>query len=328
MTRKMLLGIIAILVAIGILTSCGAPAPATMEPNAAEIPEAPAPPADAASASKSQGQESAAVQESGAIIYRTGDESNSSLSSPRLIIKNAQLTLQVEDTDTSIDRLMQIAGDVGGYVISSRVWYQPAGEENYKYATISIGVPAEQFEQAMRRLRGLALKVLDETSTGEDVTDQYVDLQSRLQSLQATRARILEFLAQAKTVDEALKVNQELASVEQQIEEVQGRINYLSGRSSFSTINIDLQPKIPDLTPTPTPTKTPTPTPQLWNPQNTFNSATFTLKVFYQGLVDLLIWIVVVLLPLALPFALIGWVIWLIMKRRKGSPPGTGPSNS
>ena len=327
MNKKTFLGLMALLCLVGILIGCAPAAPATMESYVEEPPQAPAPQADVSQASKGQGQDAAVVQEPGSIIYRTGDEANSSLASPRLIIKNAQLKLQVEDTDTSIDRLMQIAGDLGGYVISSRVWYQASGEENYKYATITIGVPSDQFEQAMRRLRGLAVRVLDETSSGEDVTDQYVDLQSRLQSLQATRARILEFLAQAKTVEEALKVNEELASVEQQIEEVQGRINYLSGRSSFSTISIDLLPNVPDLTPTPTPTATPTPTPKPWNPGNTFNSAKSTLKVFYQGLADLVIWIVVVLLPLALPFLLIGWIIWMII-RRKNPPanPGTGKS--
>lgn len=59
--------------------------------------------------------------------------------------------------------------------------YQPyADGENYKYATITIGVPVEQFERALSRLRGLAVKVLDETASGEDVTNQFVDLQSTL----------------------------------------------------------------------------------------------------------------------------------------------------
>src|SRR5687768_13139186 len=80
----------------------------------------------------------------------------------QMIIKNADVKLLVEDTDVAIDRATQVIGDLGGYIISSRVWYQPYFEESYKYATISIGVPVSQFENAMRRLRGLAVKVLDE----------------------------------------------------------------------------------------------------------------------------------------------------------------------
>ena len=109
----------------------------------------------------------------------------------------------------------------------------------------------------MRRLRGLAVQVLDENATGEDVTDQYVDLQSQLVNLEATRARIQEFLQDAKSVDEALRVNQELANIEAQIEQIKGRMNYLTDRSAYSTITINLEPEFPVLTPTPTSTPHP-----------------------------------------------------------------------
>ena len=90
------------------------------------------------------------------------------------------------------------------------------------------------------RLRGLAVKVVDETAAGDDVTEQYVDLQSQLTNLEATRARIQEFLKDAKTVDEALRINQELANIEAQIEQIKGRMNYLNDRSAYSTITINL----------------------------------------------------------------------------------------
>ncbi len=90
-----------------------------------------------------------------------------------LIIKNADIQLLVEDTDVAIDCATQIVGDVGGYIISSRVWYQPHFDgENYKYAALTIGVPFQQFERALTRLRGIAVKALDETASGEDVPNQ------------------------------------------------------------------------------------------------------------------------------------------------------------
>ena len=112
----------------------------------------------------------------------------------RLIVKDAQLRLMVADTDLAIDRVTQVVDDCGAYIISSRVWYQDWMEESYKYASMTIGVPVDQFERAIRRLRDLAVQVVDETAAGQDVTDEYVDLQSRLGNLEATRDRIREFL--------------------------------------------------------------------------------------------------------------------------------------
>jgi hypothetical protein len=66
--------------------------------------------------------------------------------SNRMIIKNADVRLTVEDTDVAIDRATQIVGDAGGYIVSSRVWYQDYYGNNLKYASITIGVPVGEFE--------------------------------------------------------------------------------------------------------------------------------------------------------------------------------------
>ena len=170
---------------------------------------------------------------------------------------------------------LQIVGDVRGYIVSSRVWYQDYFGTNYKYATLTIGVPEDQFENALRRPCGLAQRVLDENATGEDVTDQYVDLQSQLTNLEATRDRIKSFLDQATTVDEALRINQQLSDVEAQIEHIKGKMNYLSDRSAFSTITINLEPDLPPVVTTPTPTSTPVPVHPLgpWDPCKTTQKA-------------------------------------------------------
>jgi hypothetical protein len=235
----------------------------------------------------------------------------------RKVIKNADLRLQVKDTDVAIDRATQIISDSGGYIVSSRVWFQDYYGNNLKYATMTIGVPVDEFENVLRRLRDLAIHVQDETASGEDVTDQYVDLQSQLQNLEATRARIQEFLKDAKTIDEALRINQELSNIEAQIEQIKGRMNYLSDRSAFSTITINFEPEFPVLTPTPTPTAYPTVTPIPWKPSDTFNDAKKTVTVAYQGIADFLIWLAVVILPLVLPPALILWGLWKLMNRKQ-----------
>ena len=236
--------------------------------------------------------------------------------SNRMIIKNADVRLMVKDTDVAIDRATQIIGDAGGYIVSSRVWYQDYYGNNLKYAAITIGIPVEEFERTLVRLRDLAVRVVDEVASGDDVTEQYVDLQSQLTNLEATRARIQEFLQDAKTVDEALRINQELANIEAQIEQIKGRMNYLNDRSAFSTITINFEPEFPALTPTPTPTPRPTATPVPWNPGETLGEAKGTVTVLYQGIANFLIWLVVVIVPVLLPPALILWGLWKWMNRK------------
>jgi hypothetical protein len=239
-----------------------------------------------------------------------------------MIIKNADMSLLVSDTDVALDGVTVIATDYGGYIISSHTWF----ENEHKYATVRLGVPVTEFENVLRRLRGLALKVQSEVAAGEDVTDQFVDLKSRLTNLEATRDRIREFLDKAETVEEALKVNEQLSYVEAQIEEIQGRMNYLKDRAAFSTINVELNPDIPTPTPSPTPTPTPTPTPEAWRPGETVQSATNVLVSLFKGLVELGIWVVIILGPFLIPLALIiGLIVWLRRRKKKGTPPEESP---
>ncbi len=233
-------------------------------------------------------------------------------SAGRLIIKNADLRLLVADTDVAVDRSTQIVGDLGGYIVSSRVWYQDYYGHNLKYAAITIGVPVEQFERGLSRLRGLSVKVLDESASGEDVTDQYVDLQSQLTNLEVTRERIKSFLDQAQNVDEALRINQQLSEIERQIEQIKGQINYLSDRSAYSTITVNFEPELPEIISTPTPT----PTPVAWDPGDTFNDARTTVTTAYQGIFDFLIFFLVVLVPILAPPLLIAWGVWRLLTRK------------
>lgn len=230
--------------------------------------------------------------------------------SNRMIVKNADIRLLVEDTNTAIDRTTQIVGDVGGYIVSSRVWFQDYGEHSLKYASVTLGVPVDEFEKVLSRLRGLAIEVRDETASGDDVTDQYVDLQSQLTNLEATRERVKSFLDDAKTVDEALRINQELAGLESQIEQIKGRMNYLNDRSAFSTVTINFEPELPELEPLPAPAG--------WNPGLVLKDAVKVLTVAYQGIAEFVIWLFVVILPILLPPTLLLWAVWKLATRRLG----------
>jgi hypothetical protein len=254
----------------------------------------------------------------GVVVQTGADALTVAQTGNRMVIKNGEIRLLVEDTDNAIDRALQVVGDVRGYIISSRSWYQTGPDgKNYKYATVTIGVPADQFEAALRRFRATALRVLDENASGQDVSDEYVDLQSQLGNLEATRDRIRSFLDEAKTVEESLRINSELSKIEAEVEKVKGRMNYLSNRSAFSTITVTFEPDIPPLPPTPTRTPVPTATPKQWNPGETADAATKSLTSIYQALIELAIWIFIVIVPLLAPPALILWGIFKLATRKK-----------
>ncbi len=169
------------------------------------------------------------------------------------VIKTADARFLVINMDQTLDGVAQIAADMQGYVISSRTWYQDYNGKNYKYATLTIAVPVDQFDNALRQLRSLDVQVLDENDNTEDVTSQYAGLQSQVTNLEATRDRFLRSVDQAKTVEDILRIDLEVARVEAQIEQLKGQMNYLSNRSAFSTIVINLEPQLPQKVPTPTP---------------------------------------------------------------------------
>lgn len=314
MNKKTLSLFLIFLASIWLLASCAGAAPEenfAMEEAAAPL--AYAEPGEAAPVEAPAAAEAQDMASGGnGITEVSGNTVPIAARDDRLIIKNAEVQLLVEDSETAIDLTTQVVTDVGGYIISSRVWYEEWGAASYKYSTITMGVPVEEFERTLRRLRELAIQVLDENASGEDVTDQYVDLQSQLDNLIATRDRIRTFLDQAQTVEEALAVNEQLSEVEGEIEAIQGQINYLADRAAFSTITVTINPDLPEL---PTPTPVPTSTPEAWKPGETLGQATKTLQNAYQGLFELLIWIVVVFIPVIAPFVFAGWLFWFVVKK-------------
>jgi hypothetical protein len=228
----------------------------------------------------------------------------------RMIIKNGAISLLVENTNTAVDQVTRIAADNGGYALNTQIYL----EGEVKAADMTIAVESGNFDAAMHRLGEIALEVLQESSSGEDVTAEYVDLQSRLKNLESTRDRLREFLAEAENTEEALNVNRELSQIEGEIEIVIGRMNYLSGRAAFSTIVVSIHQFV-DATPTPTPTSTPTVTPWVLGPA--IKSASQTQVRTFQSLLEALTWIVIVLGPYIIVLGLIGYGVWRFRRRRQ-----------
>ena len=123
----------------------------------------------------------------------------------RLIIRNGSLNLLVTDTEETMQAISRLTQRLEGWVVSSNVYdYYPES----KQGTIYIRVPVTQFDVAIAEIKDLALEVQSESTNSEDVTDQYVDLNSRLGNLEATAERVRACLDEPRDVEEALAVNQ------------------------------------------------------------------------------------------------------------------------
>jgi hypothetical protein len=234
----------------------------------------------------------------------------------RKIIKDATLSLEVESVPLSLSRLDGIAAQSGGYVLETQT---DGSDPSWKRANIRMAVPVDQFEIARQRIREAAVKVLTEQASGVDVSQEYVDVQSQIANLEATQARVRQFLEQSNTVEEALKVNAELTRIEGDLSQLKGRMQYLSQRSAFSTIAVALQEPEPKATVTATPTVTPTPTPRPpWQPGQSTRRAVDSLSGLLQLLGDLAIWLAVVVLPIVLIVAvLVALIRWAVLAIRK-----------
>jgi hypothetical protein len=167
----------------------------------------------------------------------SGEPQSAQVPGQRLVIKNAYISVQVEDVSGAEASLRALADQLGGYVVS----VETRGSDADQISTITFRVPSEQFENALADVEGLARKVFSRSVSGEDVTEEFVDLESRLRNLEATRDRLLDLLERATRVEDALEVNNALSDVQGQIEQIQGRMQYLQESAAMSTITAELQ---------------------------------------------------------------------------------------
>jgi hypothetical protein len=171
------------------------------------------------------------------------------------IVRTADITLQVKKGrfDAAWADAYLLADRFGGQVMSSSRGTpspqpiplqqdsstQSSGARQPNFGDITIRFPAERFVAATNALRGLGLVQADNT-TSQDVSQEYVDLQSRLRNLRAERDVFLALFDRASTIRDTLAVQAQLTNVEGQIEQITGRIKYLDARTTFSTVTVHL----------------------------------------------------------------------------------------
>ena len=156
----------------------------------------------------------------------------------RMIIRTGDMSILVDDVELSRDKIAQMAVRFDGYVVSSRV----SGEEKDKRGSISIRIPDKQFELVLIEIRELAVRVEYENTYSEDVTEQYIDLQSRLRNAEATESQYLAVLEKAVEIEDILRTYDSLSRVRNEIEQIKGRMQYLERTSSMSLLSVQLEP--------------------------------------------------------------------------------------
>lgn len=154
-----------------------------------------------------------------------------------MVIYQAELQLRVKNFESTISRLEHRATALGGYVVQSNVAKE--GKEQIN-GTITIRIPQKYFQTFMKDAEGTAAEVIDRHVTGQDVSEEYVDLESRLKSKRAVEARLMDFMKSAAKTEDLLKISSDLSAVQEEIERIEGRMKYLQNQTQYSTITVSL----------------------------------------------------------------------------------------
>lgn len=155
----------------------------------------------------------------------------------RYLIKNASLTIEVEDARESLQRLIAAVEGSGGYMGNLQ---ENANALGRRSVTVQFRVPADQFDNALQGIEPLG-KILNKNISTQDVTQEYVDTDSRTRNLKRTEERLLDHLNKSARLEDTLKLEQELTRVREEIEKLEGRLRFLSNRVRFSTVQVVLQ---------------------------------------------------------------------------------------
>jgi hypothetical protein len=161
----------------------------------------------------------------------------------RKIIKDAEVTLEVDSPIETQGKVTSIAEARGGFVVTSESKQRPAEDPSQRVVDVSlvIRVPASQFGPTRDEILGLSKNILDKKTTGQDVTEEFIDLEARIKTQVALEAQFMEIMKQAHKVEDALEVQRQIAEVRTEIEKLEGRKRFLENRSSLSTITVNLK---------------------------------------------------------------------------------------
>lgn len=284
---KSKIGFLAVAIVLLALAACGM---------ASQPSEAPA--NRSATAGAPAARREASTESQAAVGNRAGQPSLTE----RMVVKTASLNLTVNDPAATMDEITGLANGSGGYVVSSHSEHQG----DFLLRTITIRVPAERFDEVMKSLRGLAVRIDSDDVQADDVTEEYTDVDAQLRNLEATEQQYLTLLHKAEKIEDILQVQDKLSQVRGEIERLKGRKQFLERSAAMSAITVRLMPLALErqiLEPG-------------WSISQTAREALRGAVVFFQALVTIVIWLAVLAIPLAIalsPF----WLLWRWVRRRR-----------
>lgn len=217
----------------------------------------------------------------------------------RLVIQETTLSMVVKDVAESLKTIQQKAEDLGGYMVNSHL----SKPEESASGTVAVRVPEEKLSDALDAFRRAGLRVVDENVSGRDVTDQYVDLEARLATLNKTKTKFEEILDRATQVQDLLTVQRELINLQSQIDSVKGQQQYLAQSAKLSKITVYLSTDEFSLPYSP---KEP------WRPNVVFKLAVRSMVSNLRNIGTALIWIAVYS-PIWIPVL----IVVFFVKRKK-----------
>ncbi len=184
-----------------------------------------------------------AMEESGGSAFDTNAQSTE-----RIVIRNASLSIVVEDPTGAVTTITRMAEGMDGFVVSSNLYKTTTSSGlEVPNANIMVRVPADQLEEALVQIKGLVgdakVDILNEEISGQDVTSEVTDLESRLRNLKAAEEQLLEIMENAAESEDVIAIFRELTSVRGEIEVIEGQIKYYRESARLSAISVYLQAK-------------------------------------------------------------------------------------
>lgn len=242
----------------------------------------------------------------------------------RLVIQNAELSIVVKDVNARVQAIQDMAKAMGGFIVSVNIDQAIAsGGNSVPQANIVVRVPQDKLEDAILQVKKDTVDVQRETRSGTDVTDQYVDLQSRLKAKQAAEEQLLKIMQDATKTQDVLDVYAQLQQVQSDIEVLKGQIKYYEQSAALSALSVTV---IAEESIQPIEVGG-------WKPQGEVRDAIQSLIYFWQDFVNFLIrfflFILPVLITIGIPLYLLFLLVrWIIRKTRrpKAVVPVEGPS--
>ena len=224
---------------------------------------------------------------------------------PRKLVKNATLDLRADDTEATAEAIRELAGDLGGFVSS----LSARREKELVFFDITLRVPVDRLEEALKLIKALAGRVDHEAVEVEDVTERYVDLEGRIRTLDATETELRALLAESRSrghdVEDVMAIYDKLTEIRSQAEQLQGKLNALGNLAALSTIRLVLRP-----TESATPMLT-----DVWRPSETARRNVRTLVGLLQNLVDIALFCLIVLVPFVIVLGLPIWGVARLWNR-------------